>query len=219
MGVTQAAGLSLRWFRDRFGAWREDTRDSYEHLCEEAEAAPPGSDGVFWAPYLMGERTPHCDPNARAALVGLSASHTRAHVIRAILEGVAFSLRDSFTIFHEMKVPLIAFVWEEAAPRSVLWRQIQADVCGHAVEVIQAEEGAAYGAAILAGTGAGNWRSVDEACDAVVQMARTIQPDVKSATILDEAYRAYRRIYPSLHQISNRAGDESGVQPAALSVS
>src|SRR5580658_8850180 len=110
MGVTQAAGLSLRWFRDRFGAGlaspaTNDGRDPYDRMCEEAAAAPPGSDGVFWAPYLMGERTPHCDPNARAALVGLSASHTRAHVIRAILEGVAFSLRDSFTIFREMKVP------------------------------------------------------------------------------------------------------------------
>ncbi len=107
MGVTQAAGLSLRWFRDRFGAGpaapKDDGRDPYERLCEEAAAAPPGSDGVFWAPYLMGERTPHCDPNARAALLGLSATHTRAHVIRAILEGVAFSLRDSFTIFREMK--------------------------------------------------------------------------------------------------------------------
>ena len=206
MGVTQAAGLSLRWFRDRFGLGpaghkKDDGRDPYELLSEEAAAAPPGSDGVFWAPYLMGERTPHCDPNARAALVGLSATHTRAHVIRAILEGVAFSLRDSFTIFREMSVPVGRIRLGGGGARSSLWRQIQADVYGHAVEVVQAEEGAAYGAAILAGTGAGGWRSVDEACDAVVQTAHEIQPDRKNCAILDEAYRTYRRIYPALHQI------------------
>jgi len=168
---------------------------------------------VFWAPYLMGERTPHCDPNARAALVGLSASHTRAHVIRAILEGVAFSLRDSFTIFREMNVPVERIRLGGGGSRSSLWRQIQADVYGHAVEVVQAEEGAAYGAAILAGTGAGNWRSVDEACDAVVQTAHKIQPDSKSGAILDHAYLTYRRIYPALRQISNSVNAESAAQP------
>ncbi len=208
MGVTQAAGLSLRWFRDRFGVGQGETdtdaRDAYERLCEEAAAAPPGSDGVLWAPYLMGERTPHCDPNARAALIGLSATHTRAHVIRAILEGVAFSLRDNFTIFREMIVPVDRIRLGGGGARSALWRQIQADVYGHAVEVVRAEEGAAYGAAILAGTGAGQWRSVDEACDAVVRTAQEIQPDAKSCAILDEAYRAYRRVYPALQQISSR---------------
>jgi xylulokinase len=215
MGVTQAAGLSLRWFRDRFGAGLaapNDERDPYERLCEEASAAPPASDGVFWAPYLMGERTPHCDPNARAALLGLSAIHTRAHVIRAILEGVAFSLRDSFTIFREMKLPVDRIRLGGGGARSSLWRQIQADVYGHAVEVVQAEEGAAYGAAILAGTGAGNWHSVDEACDAVVRTAQEIQPDPKSCATLDEAYRTYRRIYPALRQISHNVG----AQPDAV---
>src|SRR5438067_457030 len=106
MGVTQAAGLSLRWFRDQFGAGPDDGRDPYERLSEEASRVALGSDGLFWTPYLMGERTPHLDPQARAALVGLTASHTRAHIIRAIMEGVAFSLQDSFTIFGEMKVPV-----------------------------------------------------------------------------------------------------------------
>lgn len=222
MGVTQAAGLSLRWFRERFGTGpkdgakdgtndgardgAKDGRDPYERLCEEAAAAPPGSDGVFWTPYLMGERTPHRDPNARAALVGLSATHGRAHIIRAILEGVAFSLRDTFTIFREMNVPVDRIRLGGGGARSPLWRQIQADVYGHAVEIVRAEEGAAYGAAILAGVGAGNWHSVDEACDAVVETAQQVQPDPKNSAILDEAYRAYRRIYPALQQISNRVG-------------
>jgi len=217
MGVTQAAGLSLRWFRDRFGdspnAAIQGGRDPYELLCEEAAAAPPGSDGVFWAPYLMGERAPYCDPNARAALVGLSATHTRAHVIRAILEGVAFSLRDSFTIFREMNVPVERVRLGGGGARSSLWRQIQADVYGHTVEVVQAEEGAAYGAAILAGVGARNWRSVDEACDAVVRTAAEVKPEPTSHAILDEAYRTYRRIYPALQKISNRDRTELAAQP------
>ena len=108
MGVTQGAGLSLRWLRDTFGvggAPGDDEDDPYDRLCEEAAQAPAGADGVMWAPYLMGERTPHLDPRARAALVGLSASHTRAYVTHAMLEGVAFSLRDTFAIFEEMGVP------------------------------------------------------------------------------------------------------------------
>ena len=140
----------------------------------------------------MGERTPHLDPNARAALVGLSATHTRAHVIRAILEGVAFSLRDTFNIFQELKIPVDRIRLGGGGARSVLWRQIQADVYGHAVEVVRAEEGAAYGAAILAGVGAGNWHSVEQACDAVVQTAEELQPDPKNSAILDAAYRTYR---------------------------
>jgi xylulokinase len=209
MGVTQAAGLSLRWFRDRFGAGKDDGRDPYERLSEEAATAPAGSDGVLWAPYLMGERTPHCDPLARGALVGLTASHTRAHVIRAILEGVAFSLKDSFTIFREMKVPVERIRLGGGGARSSLWRQIQADVYGHAVEIVEAEEGAAYGAAILAGVGAGKWRSVDEACDAVVRTAKEIQPNPKNVAVLEEAYQSYRRIYPALRQISTPAGGGS----------
>src|SRR6185503_4421049 len=106
MGVTQGAGLSMRWFRDQFGAGKDDGRDPYDRMTEEAAVAPAGSDGVIWAPYLMGERTPHLDPHARASLVGLTASHTRAHVVRAILEGVAFSLRDSLEIFKELNAPV-----------------------------------------------------------------------------------------------------------------
>src|SRR5256884_4544772 len=123
MGVTQAAGLSLRWFRDHFGGGHDDGRDPYDRLSEEASRVPPGSEGLLWTPYLMGERTPHLDPRARAALVGLTASHTRAHVIRAIMEGVAFSLRDSFTIFGEMKVPVHNIRLGGGGARYRLWRQ------------------------------------------------------------------------------------------------
>jgi len=156
---------------------------------------------VFWVPYLMGERTPHLDPNARAALVGLSASHTRAHVIRAILEGVAFSLKDTFTIFDELKVPVERIRLGGGGARGALWRQIQADIYAHEVELVEAEEGAAYGAAILAGVGAGCWKSVDEACDAVVRVASRVQPNAQNSVLLQKSYATYRRIYPALREI------------------
>jgi len=203
MGVTQAAGLSLRWFRDQFGAAKKDGRDPYDVLAEEAATAPAGSEGAFWVPYLMGERTPHLDPNARAALVGLTASHTRAHVIRAVMEGVAYSLKDCFTIFAEMKIPVTSIRLGGGGARSPLWRQIQADVYGHQVEILAAEEGAAYGAAILAGTGAGAWASVDQACDAVVNVANRVGPNQKDSATMKTGYQTYRRIYPALRQIGN----------------
>ncbi|MGC1188543.1 MAG: xylulokinase [Candidatus Acidiferrales bacterium] len=205
MGVTQSAGLSLRWFRDRFGAGapgvQDDGRDPYQRLSEEAATVPAGSDGAFWVPYLMGERTPHLDPNARAALVGLTASHTRAHVIRAILEGVAYSLKDTFSIFGELHVPVECVRLGGGGARGDLWRQIQADVYGHEVELVEAEEGAAYGAAILAGVGAGTWRSVDEACDAVVRVAHRVRPDAKTSALMQKSYETYCRIYPALREI------------------
>jgi xylulokinase len=219
MGVTQAAGLSLRWFRDRFGVLTKSAGDPYDQLGEEAAAVPPGSDGVLWAPYLMGERTPHCDPNARAALIGLSAAHSRSHVIRAILEGVAFSLRDTFTIFQELTVPVDRIRLGGGGARSRLWRQIQADVYRHTVEVPAVQEGAAYGAAILAGVGAGNWNSVESACDAVVRITEEIHPNPRDATALDQAYRRYRKIYPALQQIANGAAPESILPSTTLSIS
>ena len=200
MGVTQAAGLSLRWFRDRFGVPSSGARDPYDILAEEAGAAPAGSDGAFWAPYLMGERTPHLDPNARAALVGLTAYHTRGHIIRAVMEGVAYSLKDTFTIFNEMQIPVTSIRLGGGGARSPLWRQIQADVYAHEVEIVAAEEGAAYGAAILAGVGAGAWSSVDEACDKVVRVASRIAPHPSASKTMQQAYRTYRKIYPALRQ-------------------
>jgi xylulokinase len=203
MGVTQAAGLSLRWFRDQFGTGAADGRDPYERLGEEASTIAPGCEGLLWTPYLMGERTPHLDPHARAALVGLTASHTRAHIVRAILEGVAFSLRDSFTIFAEMSVPVRTIRLGGGGARSELWRQIQADVYGREIEIVEAEEGAAYGAAILAGVGARLWPTVDAACAAVVRVAKRVPPQAEAIAIMNQSYSAYRRVYPATRAIFN----------------
>ncbi len=203
MGVTQAAGLSLRWFRDRFGVVAQTARDPYDILAEEASAVPAGAEGAFWLPYLMGERTPHLDPNARAALLGLTASHTRGHLIRAVMEGVAYSLKDTFTIFEEMQIPVTSIRLGGGGARSPLWRQIQADVYAHEVEIVAAEEGAAYGAAILAGVGAGAWNSVDQACDSVVRVASRIAPNQADSKTMQGSYTTYRKIYPALHQVFN----------------
>lgn len=206
MGVTQGAGLSLRWLRDQFGTSADDGRDAYERLCEEAATVPAGSAGLLWAPYLMGERTPHLDPHARAALVGLTASHTRAHVVRAVLEGVAFSLRDTLEILREMNVPVETVRLGGGGARSALWRQIQADVYARAVETVAAEEGAAYGAALLAGVGAGAWEDVEAACDASVRVASSVEPEPAAKSLLNAQYQIYCELYPALRTINERLG-------------
>jgi xylulokinase len=202
MGVTQAAGLSLRWFRDQF-AMNNGHGEPYDLLTAQAANVPAGSDGLLWAPYLMGERTPHLDAAARAMLVGLSASHTRAHIVRAILEGVAFSLRDSFTILEQIGVPVNTIRLGGGGARSALWRQIQADVYDHEVETVAVEEGAAYGAAILAGVGAKAWPSVDAACDAVVRVSGKTSPCLEDAQVMARAYASYRKMYPAMKSILN----------------
>src|SRR5437763_5000624 len=199
MGVTQAAGLSFRWLRDLVRTTSPGL--SYDDLIGEAATAQPGSDGVLWAPYLMGERTPHLDPNARGTLTGLAASHTRAHVTRAVLEGVAFSLKDTFSLFEEMRVPVTNIRLGGGGARSDLWRQIQADAYAHEVEILAAEEGAAYGAALLAGVGAKFWNSVDEACDAVVKVQQRVKPQPDATDALRKQYENYRQLYPALKSL------------------
>jgi len=195
MGVTQAAGQSLRWMRELL---KNGGKLDYDQLTLEAAAVPPGSDGVLWAPYLMGERTPHLDPNARGTLTGLAASHTRGHVARAVLEGVAFSLKDTFSLFAEMKVPVNSVRLGGGGAKSDLWRQIQADAYGHEVEILAAEEGAAYGGALLAGVGAKWWNSVEEACDSVVEVQKRVKPDPQAKTVMRKQYANYRLLYPAL---------------------
>ncbi|PYT01781.1 MAG: xylulokinase [Acidobacteria bacterium] len=196
-GVTQSAGLSLKWYRENFGHGR-----SFDELVDLAKQVSSGSDGLLWLPYLMGERTPHMDPGARAALVGLTASHTEGHVIRGLLEGVAFSLRDSIEIFAELGTEAQSIRLGGGGARSSLWKKIQADIYRRPVETAREDEGAAFGAALLAGVGAGAWSSVDEACDAAVTVAETIQPDKTASRELDRNYSAYRKLYDALRPIT-----------------
>jgi xylulokinase len=196
MGVTQAAGLSLRWFRDTFARGA-----SYEALSRGAEGIAPGSDGLLWAPYLLGERTPHLDSQATAAFVGITASHTAPHFTRAILEGVAYSLRDTFTLFSELGIPVSNVRLGGGGARGPLWRRIQTDVYGYPTETLTAEEGGAYGAALLAGVGVGAWPDTDTACEQSLQVAEGLQPEAETAKIYTEAYQHYRAIYPALRGI------------------
>ena len=149
----------------------------------------------------MGERTPHLDPKARGALVGFSASHTRGHVVRSILEGVAFSLNDTFSLFEAMRVPVTSIRLGGGGARSGLWRQIQADVYNHEVEIVEAEEGAAYGAALLAGVGAEHWSSVEQACSATVHVAERVQPEGAARQVLHQQYLLYRQLYVALKPV------------------
>ncbi len=192
-GVTLAAGLSLKWFRETFG----DDK-SYDELVDEAAKIDAGSNGAIWLPYLMGERTPHLDASARAAFVGLTASHTKAHLTRAVLEGVAFSLRDSLEIFKELGAKISTIRLGGGGAKSALWQQIQADVYDSEIETVEAEEGAAFGAAILAGVGAGYWISIDEACEKTIKTARRVEPRKDSAANLQRNYEAYKLLYSAL---------------------
>lgn len=195
-GVTLSAGLSFKWFRENLGGGL-----SYDQLTDEASEIGSGSNGLLWLPYLMGERTPHLDPNARAAFVGLTASHTRAHLTRAVLEGVAFSLKDSIEIFRELGAQMDSVRLGGGGANSALWRQIQADAYGMPCETIEAEEGAAFGAAILAGVGAGGWGSVDEACESSIRTNAVIDPEEISSRALDRNYRAYSKLYEALRPV------------------
>jgi len=196
-GVTLSAGLSFQWFRNNFASGR-----AYDDLTAEAAHVPVGSDGAIWLPYLMGERAPYLDPRARAAFVGLTASHTEAHLTRAVLEGVAFSLRDSIEIFRELGAQIGTVRLGGGGARSSLWQQIQADVYKHSIELIDIDEDAAFGAAILAGVGVGAWASVDDACDTAIRVSKRLEPDPDSAIILDRNFAAYRLLYEALRPIS-----------------
>jgi xylulokinase len=196
MGVTQAAGLSLRWLRDVIAPGVD-----YDTLTAGAARIAAGSDGLLWTPYLLGERTPHLDSNARAAFVGLTASHTRAHLVRAVMEGVAYSLKDTFTLFAELGIPVKGVRLGGGGARGPLWREIQAAVYGYASDILVAEEGAAFGAALLAGVGAGVWADLEAACEAAIEVAQQIVPDADAVERYAVGYQAFRKVYPALRGI------------------
>jgi xylulokinase len=221
MGVTQGAGLSLRWFRDHFAAsesWYAShaNADVYDLIIKEAENAPPGSDGLLWLPYLMGERTPHLDAHARGMWFGLTAAHTRAHLIRSILEGVAFSLRDSLEIFRELDIPVEQIRVSGGGSKSLLWRQIQADIYGKELVTLRTSEGSALGAAFLAGVGAKLYSSVEESAQAAIQVKEQMAPQPENMRIYDRYYQVYRNLYPAVQELAHTLAKlGTGTQPAA----
>jgi xylulokinase len=192
-GVTLAAGFSLKWFRDTFAPGI-----SYDELTAEAAKIRAGSDGLIWQPYLMGERSPHMDPNATASFTGITGSHRRGHFVRAIMEGVAFSLRDSIGIFRSLGAPVNEIRLGGGGASSRLWRQVQADAYGQPVSTPAADEGATFGAAIVAGVGAGAWPTVDAAVAETIKISETIEPNADDSAYLNIIYEKYRSLYPAI---------------------
>ncbi len=218
MGVTLSAGGSLRWFRDtlcqpEMAEAAHAGRDVYDIITELAATTPAGADGLLFLPYLTGERTPHADPNARGVFFGLSLRHTKAHMARAVLEGVTFSLRECLDLLCNLGQSCARVRVSGGGSRSALWRQMMADVFGTEIVEVNVSQGAAYGAALLAGVGAGLYRDAWEACDLAVQETGSTKPspDVGAYT---EAYDRYRALYPALaREFRHAARDNSRRSP------
>jgi xylulokinase len=203
MGVMLSAGGAFRWFRDALAELevREAARqgmDPYDLLVEEAEAVEPGAEGLLFLPYLTGERTPYPDPNARGAFVGLTLRHGKGHMVRALLEGVSFGLRDSLELIRALGVPIEQVRASGGGARSPLWRQIQADVFDRELVLINVTEGAALGAALLAGVGAGAYASVEEAVSQTIRVVSHTTPQQGSAAVYQRLYPLYRGLYAAL---------------------
>ncbi|MBD5436871.1 MAG: xylulokinase [Treponema sp.] len=203
MGVTQGAGLSLKWFRDNFCheeiiAAAGMKKDPYFLMDKQAEEIPIGSDRLLYLPYLMGERTPHLDPNCRGVFFGLSAMHTRQHLLRAVMEGVTFSQRDSVEVLREIGVSINEMLACGGGGSSPLWRQMLADVYGCPVKTVVSKEGPALGVAILAGAGTGVYSSVQDGCAAVIKTNPPQNPISQNSAEYEKFYNIYRALYPAL---------------------
>lgn len=203
MGVMLSAGGSLRWYRDTFADTEAAVAkyidgDSYDIISEEADTVPAGSEGLIFLPYLTGERTPYPDPNARGVFFGITLRHTKPYFARAVLEGVAYGLRDSFEILKEMRIPMTQVRASGGGARSAVWRQIQADVVGAEHVTINASEGPAFGVALLAGVGTGIYSSVRDACHSTIKVELSTEPIEANRPVYDRYYEVYKSLYQSL---------------------
>jgi xylulokinase len=196
MGVTQGAGLSLQWMRNQLMPGEE-----YSLLSKEAATAEVGSQGLYWLPYLMGERTPHLDAKARAAWVGITAKHRRADLIRSIIEGVCYSQKDGLDIIEEMDVKLESVRVSGGGARSAFWRQVLADVLNKRITTLESQEGSAYGAALLAVVGTGRYGSVQECCKVAIREVESVLPNAGNARQYARLHKVFQSIYPALQPI------------------
>jgi len=199
MGVTQGAGLSLQWFRNQLAPGA-----AYDALMAEAAQAPAGSQGLFWLPYLMGERTPHLDATARGGWIGLTASHTRADLIRAVIEGVSYSQRDCLDIVETLGVPVNSVRASGGGAKSPFWRQVLASVLGRRVVTLETQEGSAYGAALLALAGSGEHGSVEDVCRVAIRETNSVAPSDGEAAVYQKGHVVYQALYPALQPIYSR---------------
>jgi len=202
-GCVLAAGGSLQWFRNVLGGEeirraKSSRRDPYELLDELAGQSPPGCEGLFFLPYLTGERTPHADPFARACWIGIQSRTTRGELVRSVMEGATFAMRDALGVLAGGGKRPSRIRISGGGARSSLWRQLQADIYGTTCVTINAEEGPAYGAALLAAVGTGRFADVQEACRAGIRVTRTIRPSAALRRRYADLYAQYRRLYPAL---------------------
>ncbi len=202
MGVTQGAGLSLQWFRNRFAPDAD-----YDELTADATRSPAGSQGLFWLPYLMGERTPHLDANARAAWVGLTAKHQRADLVRSILEGVCYSQKDGLEIINQLGAAPELVRLSGGGGKSPFWHQLFADIFNVRVATLETQEGSAYGAALLALVGTGQYKSAAEVCDVAVKEVNVKEPEPASADFYNKRYGLYQSLYPALKDVYQRIAE------------
>ncbi|MDR0897371.1 MAG: xylulokinase, partial [Oscillospiraceae bacterium] len=203
MGVVQAAGLSLQWFRNQFCAAEMQAAeamgtDPYVLMNEAIAHSPIGANRLLYLPYLMGERTPHLDPDCRGAFVGLSAMHTRRDLMRAVMEGATYALKDSLTILNEMKAGPTEMLACGGGSKSPLWRQMLADMFGLPVRTALSSEGPALGVAILAGVGTGVFKDVRSACRDMINYGDALTPDAAANAYYARGYAAYQGLYPAL---------------------
>lgn len=203
MSCTLAAGGSLQWFRNSFcdaeiQAAKGLGKDPYALMDRQAERVPVGANRLLFLPYLMGERSPLLDPDARGVFFGLSGIHTRQDMLRAVMEGVVYSLRHCLDVLREMRVPFVEMLATGGGGKSPLWRQMMADVYGCPVVTMDNSEGPALGAAILAGVGAGVYSGVPEACAALLRYNEPQQPDREQSARYEPYYQLYRQLYPDL---------------------
>ena len=203
MGCVLSAGGSLQWFRNQLcqqeiAAAKRKKIDPYELITQQAAEAPAGSEGLFFLPYLTGERTPHADPNARASWIGLSLRHGKGHMARSVMEGATFAMRDTLEIIKEMNIPVKEIRLSGGGARSQFWKQMQADIYGQQVVTINAEEGPAYGVALLAAAGTGAYKDVVEACKATISVVTKTKASAKEKKTYNAAYPVYQQLYRSL---------------------
>lgn len=202
MGVTLSAAGSLQWFMENVCKELRAKRglDPYQVLNAEAEKVEAGSNGLLFLPYLAGERTPHADPNARGAFVGLTTSHERGHMARAVMEGVAMSLRESLEIIKQLGVPVREMRVSGGGAKSALWKQIIADVMNQSACTMSAEQGPAFGVALLAATGCGEFKNIEEACKATIETTAKTTPQRANVKIYQRSFNIYRSLYGSLKE-------------------
>jgi xylulokinase len=195
MGVMLSAGGSFQWLRDMFSSL---ATISYDTMTDLAASAPPGCEGLVFLPYLTGERCPHDDPRARGSWVGLTQRHGTAHLIRAVMEGIAYGLFDSVQLMRDLGMVINRIHASGGATRSTLWRQMLADVFDTEIVTTNVAEGAAYGAAMLAGIGTGQYANAVEAADALIRVTETMEPNPDTGKIYEDTYAVYRSLYPRL---------------------